>query len=404
MKYVVFLLDGMADYPLEELGNKTPLEFANTPVIDSLAKNATFGTFISLPEGFPTSSDVANLSVLGWDLKSCYTGRGAIETYGAGLSMDEKTVAFRVNLITERDGILLDYSAGHISNEEARILIETINERFGSEKIIFYNGVSYRHLLHLKGEEFSPDIEYEKPDSSHGLEWKKILPRAKNPDAKLTEEVLLELIYKSREILLKHPVNLKRIDENKYPANLIWPWSGGKKPDMPSFESMYGKKGAIISAVDVILGIGRLGEMEVCKPEGATGFIDTNYENKAKAAVELLQRNDFVYIHLEAIDECGHLGDLGLKIKAIEEADRRLINTFLTEYEKGVGEPLRIMILPDHPVPVKLRKHTRDPVPFMLCGKGIEADENIKSYSEKNCLSGRYTGLKGRELMELLFK
>lgn len=404
MKYVVFLLDGMADYPLEELEGKTPLEVANTPTIDRLALNAAFGTFISLPEGFPTSSDVANLSVLGWDLKTSYTGRGAIETYGAGLTMDDKTVAFRANLITVQDGILLDYSAGHISNDEAKILIETLNEKLGTEKVIFYNGVSYRHILHLKGKEFSSDIHYEKPDSSHGLEWKKILPYARSPEAKLTEEVLLELIYKSYEILSKHSINLKRIDENKYPANLIWPWSGGKKPQMLSFESMYGKKGAIVSAVDVILGIGKLGEMEVCKPEGATGFIDTNYENKAKAGVELLQRNDFVYIHLEAIDECGHLGDLNLKIRAIEEADKRLINTFLTEYEKNLGEPLRVMILPDHPVPIKLRKHTRDPVPFMLWGQGVESDENIKSYSEKNCLNGKFTGLKGREFMDLLFK
>ncbi len=403
MKYVIFLLDGLADYPLEELDGKTPLEYAKTPTIDKLAMNATFGTFLSLPEGFPTSSDVANLSVLGWDLKTSYTGRGAIETYGAGLTMDDKTVAFRVNLVTEKDGILIDYSAGHISDGEAKILIETLNEKLANEKIIFYNGVSYRHILHLKGEEFSPDIHYEKPDSSHGLEWVKILPHAKNNKAKLTEEVLLELIYKSREILFKHPVNLKRINKNEYPANLIWPWSGGKKPDMVSFENLYGKKGAIISAVDVILGIGRLGGMEVCKPEGATGFIDTNYENKARAAIELLKRNDFVYIHFEAIDECGHLGDIDLKIKAIEEADRRLLKTFFDEYEKGINEPLRVMVLPDHPVPVKLRKHTRDPVPFMLWGSGIEPDERIKTYNEKTCLSGRYTGLKGRELMDLLF-
>ncbi len=403
MKYVTFLLDGMADYQLEELDNRTPLEVAKTEALDYLAQNASFGTFLTLPEGFPTSSDVANLSVLGWDLKTSYTGRGAIETYGAGYSMDDDTVAFRVNLITEKDGILLDYSAGHISNEEAKIIIETLNEKLGNNNIIFYNGVSYRHILHLIGKEFSPDIHYEKPDSSHGMLWKEILPYALNENAKLTEEVLKEMVFKSKEILANHPVNKKRIDENKYPANLIWPWSGGKKPIMPTFESMYGKKGAIVSAVDVILGIGKLGGMETIKPEGATGFIDTNYENKAKAAIELLKRNDFVYIHLEAIDECGHLGDLKLKIEAIELADRRLIKTFLREYEKELNEPLRILVLPDHPVPVKLRKHTRDLVPFMLWGNGIIGDENIKKYSETTCVNGKYLNLKGRELMDLLF-
>ncbi len=403
MKYVTFLLDGMADYPLEELGGKTPLEYAKTDTLDKLAQKAAFGTFLTLPDGFPTSSDVANLSVLGWDLSTAYTGRGAIETYGAGLTMADDTVAYRVNLITEKDGILLDYSAGHISNEEAKILIETLNEKLGSDKIIFYNGVSYRHILHLKGKEFSANIHYEKPDSSHGEKWEEILPYALDSDAKLTEEILREMIYKSSEILSSHFINRKRIEENKYPANLIWPWSGGKKPDMPSFESLYGKKGAVISAVDVILGIGKLGGMEAVKPEGATGFIDTNYENKAKTAVELLKKNDFVYIHLEAIDECGHLGDLKLKIEAIELADRRLIKTFFEEYEKNLNEPLRVLVLPDHPVPVKLRKHTRDKVPFMLWGSGVEIDENIKKYTELTCLKGKYTDLKGRDLMDLLF-
>jgi 2,3-bisphosphoglycerate-independent phosphoglycerate mutase len=403
MKFITFLLDGMADYPLPELSGKTPLEAAFTPTLDYLASSATFGTFISLPDGFPTSSDVANLSVLGWDLKTSYTGRGAIETYGAGLTMDDETVAYRLNLITIKDNILYDYSAGHITEEEAKVIIEFLNEKLGNERIIFYPGVSYRNLLHLKGSEFSSEIEYEKPDSSHGKEWKKILPKAKNEYAKYTEEILIELIYKSKELLKNHPVNIKRIAENKNPANLIWPWSGGKKPDMPSFFNLYGKKGGIISAVDVILGIGRLGGMEVCKPEGATGFIDTNYENKAKAAVDLLKRNDFVYLHLEAIDECGHLGDLNLKIKAIEEADRRLIKTFFEIYQSEIQEQLRVMVLPDHPVPVSLRKHTRDPVPFMIWGEGVVPDNNIKTYSEKSVLCGKYLNLKNGELMRLFF-
>jgi 2,3-bisphosphoglycerate-independent phosphoglycerate mutase len=404
MKFVTFLLDGMADQPLEELGGETPLEIAKTLNMDKLAKKAAFGTFLTLPKEFPTSSDVANMSVLGWDLSKFYTGRGAIESYGAGFPLDSDVVAFRLNLITVKDGILEDYSAGHISQREADELIDFLQEKLGNSKVLFKKGVSYRQLLHLKGSEFSADISYEKPDSSHGMEWKKILPKADHPKAELTADLLNELILKSSEILSSHPINLKRIAEGKNPANLIWPWSGGKKPEMPSFFELYGKKGAIISAVDVILGIGRLGGMEVLRPEGATGYIDTNYENKARAGVEAFKRNDFVYIHVEAADECAHLGDLPNKIKAIEDSDNRLIGTFLEEYTKEIKEPLRILILPDHPVPIRLRKHTRDLVPFMISGSGVDPDVSIQEYSEKSCLKGRYTGLKGRELMDLFFQ
>ncbi|NPV38188.1 cofactor-independent phosphoglycerate mutase [Brevinematales bacterium NS] len=404
MKYVVFLLDGMADEVLPELGGMTPLEYARTPVIDELARQAEFGTFLTLPEGFPTSSDVANMSVLGWDLARSYTGRGPIESYGMGIPLDEETIAFRLNLITVKDGILEDYSAGHIEDEDATEIIAFLQKELGSEKIQFQKGVSYRHILYFKGKEFSADILYEKPDSSHGMRWQEILPRAKNERAKYTEEILLSLIHRSFEILADHPVNKRRRAQGKNEANLIWPWSGGGKPDVPSFEEMYGKKGAMVAAVDVILGLGRLGKMTVCRPEGATGWIDTNYENKAKAAVELLKTHDFVYLHLEAIDECGHLGDLELKIKAIEEADARLLGTFLRVYQKEFGsEPWRGLLLPDHPVPVKLRKHTRTPVPFMIWGENIQPNPVMKQYSERTAPQGKYVGLKGNELMKLLF-
>ena len=403
MKYITFLLDGMADYPLPQLGNKTPLEAAKTPTLDKLAQNATFGTFLTLPDGFPTSSDVANMSVLGYDLEKYYTGRGAIESYGAGIPLDDRTVAFRMNLITIKDGTLEDYSAGHISDAEAEEILETLSKELGSESVVFHKGVSYRHLLYLKGEEFSPDVLYEKPDSSHGLIWKDLLPRPKNVRAEKTVSVLLDLISRSEKILQDHPVNKKRIKLGKNPANLIWPWSGGRKPAMPSFYDMYKKRGSIISAVDVILGLGRLGQMEICRPEGATGYIDTNYENKAKAAVELLTRNDFVYLHLEGIDECSHLGDLQNKIRAIEDADRRLIKVFLDEYAKSGHDELRILVLPDHPVPIALRKHTRDMVPFMMSGAGIIPDPVVRTYSEVSCRKGRHLGLKGRELFDLFF-
>jgi 2,3-bisphosphoglycerate-independent phosphoglycerate mutase len=403
MKHVVFLIDGMADYPLPELGGKTPVEAARTPTLDGLAQKAQFGTFVTLPDAFPTSSDVANMSVLGWDLASAYTGRGAIESYGLGVPLDDQTVAFRMNLITVKGELLEDYSSGHISEPEAAELIAFLSEKLGTEKIRFKKGVSYRHILYLMGKEFSADVAYDKPDSSHGLEWQKILPRAAKPEAESTAALLRELVFKSREILEDHPVNVRRRAQGKNPANSIWPWSGGRKPQMPSFEKLHGKKGGIISAVDVILGLGLLGEMESLRPQGATGFLDTNYENKARAGVDLLRRNDFVYVHVEAVDECGHIGDLPNKIKAIEDCDARLIKVFLDEYRRVHRDPLRIMVLPDHPVPVKLRKHTRDPVPFMVCGEGVSGDPALRSYNETTCAAGRYQKLKGRALMDLLF-
>jgi len=403
MKYVAFLIDGMADYPLPELGGKTPVEIAHTPTLDKLAQAAQFGTFVTLPEEFPTSSDVANMSVLGWDLATAYTGRGAIESYGLGVPLDEQTVAFRMNLITVKDDILEDYSAGHISEPEADALIGTLSEKLGTPEIRFKTGVSYRHILYLIGKEFSADVAYDKPDSSHGMRWETILPRAAKPEAEPTAELLRQLVWRSREILEDHPVNVKRRAEGKNPANLIWPWSGGRKPQMPSFEELHGKKGGINSAVDVILGLGLLGGMESLRPEGATGFLDTNYENKAAAAVDLLRRNDFVYVHVEAVDECGHLGDLPNKIKGIEDCDTRLIKVFLDQYRKVHSDKLRVMVLPDHPVPVKLRKHTRDPVPFMVSGEGVSADPALRYYNEATCVAGQYPGLKGRALMNLLF-
>jgi 2,3-bisphosphoglycerate-independent phosphoglycerate mutase len=405
MKYVVFLLDGMADVPVPELGNLTPLEAAKTPALDSLSSNAAFGTFVTLPEPYPTSSDVANMSVMGWDVPKYYSGRGAIESYGAGFPLDDRTIAFRMNLVTVKDGILEDYSAGHITEKEADTIIRFLKKNFDNEKLLIRKGVSYRHLLYLIGKEFSPALDYDKPDSSQGMEWEKILPRARSndPAAVMTAKLLVDLVYRSKQILADHPVNKKRIKAGLNPANLIWPWSGGGKPSMPTFVEMYGKKGAVVSAVDVILGLGRVGGMDAVKPKGATGYIDTNYENKAKAGVKLLKKNDFVYIHVEAADECAHMGDIPNKIRAIEDSDQRLIRVFLKEYAKNFKEDLRVMVLPDHPVPVKLRKHTRDAVPFVISGFGVKADPSIRKYSEAECRKGKYQDLKGRELMDLFF-
>ncbi len=409
MKYIVFLIDGMADEPVPELGGKTPLEAARTPLWDEWASAARFGTFVTLPEPLSTSSDVANMSVLGWDQRQYPVGRGAIESYGAGYPMDDETVAFRMNLITVRDGLLEDYSAGHISEPEAEEIIAFLRSELETDRIRIRKGVSYRHLLYLKGREFSPDVDYDKPDSSHGMAWRDILPRPSKPGdsaSEATAATLVDLVNRSEKILADHPVNRDRVSRGENPANLIWPWSGGRKPGLPSFRELYGKRGAVVSAVDVILGIGRLGGMEAVKPEGATGFTDTNYENKARAAVELLKRNDFVYLHIEAADECSHLGDLEGKIRVIEDCDRRLARVFLDEYNRCIGEPLRVMVVPDHPVPIRMRKHTRDAVPFMISGAGVTPDPAIRTYSEALCRSSapEFQKMEGRTLMDLLFR
>jgi len=305
--------------------------------------------------------------------------------------------------LVERGNRFEGLAPENISEPEAAEIVDFLAAKLGSAEVEIRKGVSYRHILYLRGKRFSPAIDYDKPDSSHGLPWAKILPRARAPEAEPTAALLRDLMMKSRELLAEHPVNRKRAEQGKNPANMIWPWSGGCKPDMPSFEQLYGRKGSIVSAVDVILGLGLLGKMESLRPEGATGWIDTNYENKAKAAVDMLRRNDFVYLHVEAVDECGHLGDLPNKIKAIEDCDGRLAKTFLDEYGKVHADELRVMVLPDHPVPVKLRKHTRDPVPFMVAGAGVTDDPALTRYGESNCNRGKYQGLSGRQLMDLLF-
>jgi len=399
MKYLVFLADGMADGALPELNGRTPLEAANTPGLDSLAKKGAQGTLLTIPQPFPSSSDAANLSVLGYDLARDYCGRGPIEAASKNIELQEDEVAFRCNLITIREDILEDYSAGQIDRKSAENLIILLNKRLGNEKIIFYPGVSYRNILILKGKEFSDKIEYHKPDSNQGKKWKDILPCAKVEEGKMTVKVVNELMEKSIKILEKSETNINLINNNKKPANCIWLWSPGRKPHLKSFREKYNKKGAVISAVDVILGIGKLTGMEAIKPKGATGFIDTNYENKVKAALDALKRNDFVYLHLEAIDECSHMGDLDLKIKAIEEFDKRLVRPILGKIDNEVT----IGVLPDHLVPVKLRKHTRTPVPFLISGKNVPRDGHTE-YSEKTAVKGGFGLLDKYTFLYTLFK
>lgn len=399
MKYVVFLADGMADEPLSELSNKTPLMVAPTPYLDRLARNGRCGTLLTLPEGFPTSSDVANLSVLGYDLASCYTGRGPFEAISQGIELGRHDVAFRCNLITVKDDILDEYSGGHLSNEEARELITALNEKFGSSQVRFYPGVSYRNILVLSGEEFSDQLEYHKPDSSQGMSVYTLLLRPKDPLAKTTVDLLNEITLNSQALLSSHPVNQKRLAEGKKPANMIWPWSPGRKPDLKPFRRKYGRRGAIISAVDVIFGIGIAARMEIIKVPGATGYVDTNYEGKADAALKALDHVDFVYVHVEAIDEVSHLGQIDLKLQAIKDFDRRVVGHFLEHCPPEVT----VAVLPDHAVPLKLRKHTRTPVPFAIYRPGATPDM-VSEFNEYSCREGSLGELKGDGFMKALFR
>ena len=393
-KAVVFLADGMADEPLAELGNRTPLEAVDTPCMDSIAARGASGTFLSLPEGFPTSSDAANMSVLGYSLAQFYPGRGPIEAVAQGIELAPDDIAWRCNLVNVKDGILKDYSAGHISNEVSIPLMKALQERFGSEDVTFYPGVSYRNLLVLHGKKFSANIDYHKPDSSQDEPVSELGLTAldDSPEAAYTVRFLTELQQASFDFLSAHPLNRGR----EVPANLIWPWSPGRKPHFVSFSEKYaGKKGAVISAVDVIFGIAECAGMDVIRVPGATGFIDTNYEGKAQAALEALKDHDLVYLHLEAIDECSHLGDLKLKQQAISELENRIIAPVMKALE---GRGVTFAILPDHPVPLHLRKHTRTPVPVAICGEHIRPDA-VTVYSETAAPHGSLGPMSGEQFM-----
>ena len=393
-KAIVFLADGMADEPVAELGNRTPLEAAETPWMDRIAARGASGTFLSLPEGFPTSSDAANMSVLGYSLAQFYPGRGPIEAAAQGIELAPDDIAWRCNLVNVKEGILKDYSSGHIANEISARLMKALQDRFGSADVTFYPGVSYRNLLVLHGRKFSADIDYHKPDSSQDEPVASLGLKAldDSPEAAYTVKFLTDLQKASFDFLSSHPLNRDR----EVPANMIWPWSPGRKPRFVSFAEKYaGKKGAVISAVDVIIGIAKCAGMDVIRVPGATGFIDTNYEGKAQAAIAALKNHDLVYLHLEAIDECSHLGDLKLKMQAISEFENRIVAPVMQAFE---GKGVTFAVLPDHPVPLRLRKHTRTPVPVAICGEHIKPDTVI-SYSESAAPEGSLGLLSGEQFM-----
>ena len=393
-KAIIFLADGMADEPLAELGGKTPLEAVDTPFMDSIAAKGASGTFLSLPDGFPTSSDAANMSVMGYSLAEFYPGRGPIEAESQGIALKDDDIAWRCNLVNVKDGILKDYSSGHIDNKISTQLMEDLQKHFGSEKVTFHPGVSYRNLLVLHGKEFSANINYFKPDSSQDEPVSELglSPLDNSKEAAHTVAFLNDLTTKTTEFLKRHPLN----ENAEVPANMIWPWSPGHRPHFTSFTEKYsGRTGAVISAVDVIFGIAKCAGMDVIKVPGATGFIDTNYEGKAQAAIKALEDHDMVYVHLEAIDECSHLGDLKLKMQAIKEFEDRVVAPVMKALE---GRGVTFAILPDHPVPIHLRKHTRTPVPVAICGEHIAAD-SVMHYSEKDAPDGSLGFMHGEEFM-----
>jgi 2,3-bisphosphoglycerate-independent phosphoglycerate mutase len=401
MKHLIILGDGMADEPLADFGGKTPLQMAHKPNIDWLAKNGQTGRLTTVPETMHPGSEIANMAVLGYDVEKVYDGRGVLEAASMGVELQPGDLALRCNLLTIESGILKNHSAGHISSEEAAELIRYLDEKLGNERVKFYPGVSYRHLLVVKGG--NRDLNCTPPHDVPGAPFRDMLVSAKTKSASQTAELLNELILRSHEILADHPVNVKRVANGKAIANSIWPWSPGYKPQMPTLKEMVEvEKSAVISAVDLVQGIGVYAGMEVIHVEGATGLYDTNYEGKAQATVEALKTNNFVYLHIEASDEAGHEGDVELKTKTIEYLDRRVVKYILEETRK-MDEPVAIAILPDHPTPCALKTHTREPVPFLVYKPGVEPDE-VEVYDEFSVKNGSFGLLKGDEFIKRFLK
>lgn len=400
MKTIIILGDGMADEPIEALGNKTPLQAAHIPYIDLLAAKGKSGLLDTIPAGFKPGSEIANLSVLGYNVPLVFEGRGSLEAASMDVDIAPGEMAMRCNVICIEDGKIKNHSAGHISTEEAAELIYFLEKELGDDIASFYSGVSYRHLLKIKGG--YKNLDCTAPHDVLGTPFEDVLIKATSPDAEETATYLNNLILKSQKLLKDHPINKKRIAEGKDPANSIWPWSPGYRPKMQTLQELYGiKSGSVISAVDLIMGIGKYAGLKLIHVEGATGLYDTNYEGKAQAAIEALKNDDFVYLHIEASDEAGHEGDYELKKKTIEYLDSRVVKT-IYEATKDWAEPITIAILPDHPTPCHLRTHTNKPVPFLIYRSNGEAD-SVQVYDEFESAKGDYGILVGQEFMNTLF-
>ena len=404
MKKIIILGDGMADHKVASLGNKTLLQYARPEYMNRLAREGRCGRLMTVPEGFPPGSEVANTAILGYDLNKVYEGRGPLEAASIGYDMADDDFAIRCNLITLEDGKIITHNGGNLETDDARILIDYLNENLaapinaeqGCERIRFITGIQYRHLLVIKGG--NKHIVCAPPHDHPNEAWRPLLVKAESGSpadssrlsAQETADLINDLILKSQELLAKHPYNLAKAAKGERQANSIWPWSGGYRPEMKTLMELYPqiKSGAVISAVDLIQGIGRYAGLRIIKVPGATGLANTNYEGKAQAAIDALKTDDFVFVHVEATDEAGHDGDIELKLKAIDYLDKRLIKPVLDAIGQ-MDEPVCVAVLPDHPTPVELRIHVSEPVPFIIYYKGIEPDE-VQYYDEVSCVNGSY--------------
>lgn len=399
MKHIVILADGSADWKVPALGNKTLYEYAQTPNMDKLARMGRCGRLKTVPDGFHPGSEVANSAILGYDQHKVYEGRGSLEAASIGYEMRPDDMAMRCNIICLEGEILKNHSSGHITTEDADVLIKYLDEHLGNDVVRFYTGVQYRHLLVIKGGD--KRVKCVPPHDVPLKPWRPLLVQAECPEAQPTADLLNRLILKSQELLAQHPLNLKRMAEGKDPANSIWPWSPGFRPSMQPLTVTYPqiRKGSVISAVDLIKGIGHYAGLRNIEVPGATGLYNTNYEGKAQAALEALKEEDFVYLHIEAPDEAGHEGDLQLKIRTIEDIDKKVVGP-IYESVKDWEEPVAISVLPDHPTPIELRTHTNEPVPFLIYAPGIEPD-SVEKFDEISCVEGAYGLLENDEFMNL---
>ena len=410
MKHIIILGDGMADHQVASLGNKTLLQYARPEYMNRLAREGRTGRLVTVPEGFPPGSEVANTAILGYDLNKVYEGRGPLEAASIGYEMADDDMAIRCNIITLEDGKIITHNGGNLETQDADVLIKylnetlakSVNEREGCERVKFITGIQYRHLLVIKGG--NKHIVCAPPHDHPNETWRPLLVKAEIPEAQETADLINELILKSQELLAKHPYNIAKAAKGERQANSIWPWSGGYRPSMETLMQQYPqiKSGAVISAVDLIQGIGKYAGLRIIKVPGATGLANTNYEGKAQAAIDALKKDDFVFVHVEATDEAGHDGDIDLKLKAIDYLDKRLIKPILEAIEQ-MDEPVCVAILPDHPTPVELRIHVKEPVPFIIWHKGITPDE-VQYYDEVSCVSGGYGLLQLNEFMNELMK
>ena len=394
----------MADWPVEALGGKTLLQYADTPHFEFLARNGRCGMLKTVPDGFHPGSEVANSSILGYDQHLVYEGRGPLEAASIGVELADDDLALRCNFVCLEGDLLKNHSCGRLETEESDVLIKYLKEHLDNERVHFYTGVQYRNLLVIKGG--NKHLHCTPPHDIPLQPWRDNMLYAEVPEAEETAQLLRDLILKSQELLKEHPLNKERVARGMDPANSIWPWGGGYRPKMVPLTKRFPeiRSGAVITAVDLIRGIGKYAGLRVIDVPGATGLWDTNYEGKAQAAIEALKTDDFVYLHIEACDEAGHDGDLELKLRCIDALDQRLVKPILESVNTpsprgGQGEGVAIALLPDHPTPVAHRTHTNEPIPFCIYYPGIEAD-GVQTFDEETCQQGAYGTLEGDEFIE----